>query len=254
MNFSFLIQSRMGSSRFPGKALEKIYKDYTLIDVVYYRVMKANFSEPFNVVVLTSDSKRDDELVAHLINNKIQWFRGDENNVYKRYRNYFESISLRPDYFFRICGDNPFIEPTFLDDLSNIIVLDEQGESDYFSHIDAKGTPSILTHYGFFGELIKTESFLSARSLIRDDKDKEHVTPIFYGSEHFSPQFIEMDKLLNNNPLRLTFDTREDLEIVKKIMAELDTLDFMFQDVLAVIENNPEYKVLMKENIEKNAK
>ncbi len=242
MNFSFLIQARMGSSRFPGKALEKIYKDYTLIDIVYHRVMMANFSEPLNVIVLTSDSRKDDELVAHLANNDILYFRGDEENVYKRYKNYFEAISLRPDYFFRIYGDNPFIEPEFLDDLSNLIIHDE-AEGDYFSHRDADGNPSILTNYGFFGELIKTDSFMDAHPLMKEEGYKEHVTPVFYKSDRFKSQFVDMDESLKNNELRLTLDTKEDLEIVKKIIAELDTIDFTFKEVMEVVEAHPEYNV-----------
>lgn len=249
MNFSFLIQARMGSSRFPNKALEKIYKDYRLIDIVYHRVMMANFSEPLNVIVLTGESRKDDELAAYLANKNIIYFRGDEENVYKRYKNYFESISLRPDYFFRICGDNPFIEPTFLDDLSGLIIHEEH-EEDYFSHKGPDGTPSILTHYGLFGELIKTESFMEAQPLMKEEGYKEHVTPVFYQTDHFNTRFIDMDESLKNSSLRLTLDTKEDLEIAKKIIAELDTIDFTFKDVLEVMEAHPEYLNALKQNRE----
>ena len=253
MNFSFLIQARMGSTRFPGKALEKIYKDQTLIDVVYRRVKMANFADDLNVVVLTTQSRRDDRLVEHLVSKGIPYYRGDEENVYKRYKDYFESISLRPDYFFRICGDNPFIEPNFLDDLSNVI-LHGDGSYDYFSHKDFDGKPSILTHYGFFGELIRTEAFMAAREFIRDDYYKQHVTPVFYKGDAFDANFIEMDERLKDSRIRLTFDTEEDLVLLKKIIEELDTLDFTFDEVIDLIKRHPEYLTKMKENIIKNEK
>lgn len=253
MNFSFLIQARMGSSRFPGKALEKIYKDLTLIDIVYRRVKMANFADDLNVVVLTTQSRKDDRLVERLINKGIPYYRGDEENVYKRYKDYFESISLRPDFFFRICGDNPFIEPSFLDDLSNAI-LHGDGSHDYFSHKDFDGKPSILTHYGFFGELIRTEAFMDARQFIDDEYSKQHVTPVFYKGNKFDANFIAMDDKLKGKEIRLTFDTERDLVLLKKIIEELDTIDFSYEDVLDVIKAHPEYKMQMKENIEQNEK
>ncbi len=245
MNFNFLIQARMQSTRFPGKALEKIYKDYTLIDIVYKRVMMANFSDDLNVIVLTTNKSQDDPLVEHLKRKNIRYFRGDESNVYKRYKNFFQSISLRPDYFFRICSDNPFIEPAFLDDLSNIIINGDS-DFDYFSHRTPDGTPSILTHYGFFGELIRTESFMNARQFMKEDYFKEHVTPVFYKTDHFKASFIEMDAALKNNVPHFNVDTKEDLEIIKNIIAELDTIDYTFKDVMEVVEANSKYKAFLK--------
>ncbi|RMD50395.1 MAG: hypothetical protein D6830_02795 [Ignavibacteria bacterium] len=253
MNFSFLIQARMGSTRYPGKALEKIYMDNTLIDVVYQRVMQANYTDKFNVVVLTTNNRKDDKLVEYLESKQILYFRGDEENVYKRFKDYLESVSLRPDYFFRICSDNPFIEPEFLDDLSNIILHGDDSH-DYFSHKDFDGTPSILTHYGLFAELIKTESFLNADKLVDNDYYRQHVTPVLYKSGNFNTEFIEMDSSLRDKTIRLTFDTEEDLSLVKSILSELNGINFNFKEVVSVLEKHPEYTAKMKESIERNAK
>jgi spore coat polysaccharide biosynthesis protein SpsF (cytidylyltransferase family) len=89
---------------------------------------------------------------------------------------------------------------------------------------------------------------------MKEDYFKEHVTPVFYKTDHFKASFIEMEESLKGNDIRLTFDTEKDLEIIKNIIRELDTIEFTFEDVLEVLKDNNHYKRLMLESIKQNAK
>ncbi len=248
----FLIQARTGSNRFPNKVFEKLFNDFTLIDIVLTRLQMAAGVTKDDLVVLTTTNPLDDGLAKYLEKQRINTFRGNEQNVYKRFKDYLTSLSQYPEYFFRVCSDNPFIEPEFIEQM--IKVADSESEFDYLSFHDYKKTPAILTHYGFFVELIKTDSFLSAESLLTNTTQKEHVTPIFHSTNYFMNKYLEMPNLLHRDDIRLTFDTKEDLDVIKDIFLELNTIDFSYRDILGVIENNDKLLSSMITSIRKNLK
>jgi len=70
-----LIQARMGSSRLPGKVLRPI-ANRPMIDWVLTRVSRARLVD--RVVLATSDSPRDDTLVAHVRSQGFAVERGSE--------------------------------------------------------------------------------------------------------------------------------------------------------------------------------
>lgn len=97
----------MSSSRLPGKALTTI-GDYPLIHYVVTRMQMLNLP----VVVCTSVEKSDDPLADYLQSQHIDFFRGDLNNVLKRF------IDAATEYnfenIFRITGDNPFVDVDYI--------------------------------------------------------------------------------------------------------------------------------------------
>jgi spore coat polysaccharide biosynthesis protein SpsF (cytidylyltransferase family) len=58
-----------------------------------------------------------------------------------------------------------------------------------------------------------------------------------------------MPDLLHRDDIRLTFDTKDDLAVIKQIFSELNTLDFSYKDVLNVLENNNKLLTKMKTSI-----
>jgi spore coat polysaccharide biosynthesis protein SpsF (cytidylyltransferase family) len=248
----FLIQARTGSSRFPNKIFEKLYNNFTLIEIVLKRLLLTENVDQDDFVVLTTTNPLDDTLVQYLEHKHVNLFRGNEQNVYNRFKDYLKSLSVKPKYFFRVCSDNPFIEPEFINQM--IRAANTDSEFDYLSFQDYKNTPAILTHYGLFVELIKTDSFLAAESLISTPIEEEHVTPIFHSTNYFKKKYLEMPDLLQRDDIRLTFDTREDLTVIKDIFAELNTLDFSYKDVLNVLEKKNNLLTSMKNSIRSNLK
>ena len=78
-----IIQARMGSRRFPGKVLETIIDDVSLLEFLFKRVKKS--IKINKIIVATTDQILDDEIVKIAQNSCIEVFRGDENDVLKRY-------------------------------------------------------------------------------------------------------------------------------------------------------------------------
>jgi len=72
----------MGSTRLPGKALQKIENKPML-----YHVIKQTKASKFidDVIVATTTSKADKQIVDFCVENDIRYFRGSEQNVLERY-------------------------------------------------------------------------------------------------------------------------------------------------------------------------
>jgi spore coat polysaccharide biosynthesis protein SpsF (cytidylyltransferase family) len=96
------IQARTSSSRFPGKVLELISGK----PVIEWVINNCQLSG-FEVFVLTSNHPSDNELVSFLVQENINYYRGDLNNVLSRFLNFMETNSI--DKIIRISADSPLI-------------------------------------------------------------------------------------------------------------------------------------------------
>ena len=105
-----VIQARMSSSRFPKKMMAKILGK-TLIERVVNQVSKSKYIE--KIIVVTSKLKSDQPIVDFCKKKKIDFFVGSLNNVAKRYFDALKNINY--DYFIRINGDSPLIDPNLID-------------------------------------------------------------------------------------------------------------------------------------------
>jgi len=249
----FLIQARLGSTRLPNKVLKKIDGNNTLLDIVYKRVNMSKYANKENVFVLTSNSPKDDKLANYLKLNNINYFRGNENNVYDRFFSFIsENIKSEDfDFIVRICCDNPFIEPKFIDNLIDI----KNNNFDYISYFDKKNNrPAILTHYGFFVELIKLETFVNSYYSINNKKYEEHVTPIFYEKNRYKKEYLAIPEILYNKEYRFTIDTQIDFNNARNILLEIDNLNFNYKQILQIVDSNIEIVNNMKKQINKNFK
>lgn len=199
---------------------------------------------------MTTKSCSDDPLVRYFEERNWQYFRGDEDNVFLRF--YEACRKLKPTFFFRICADNPFIEPLFLDELADFVL--ECPEYDYISYADTHGRPVMRSHYGFFGEIISAKTFRKLRSENLEESTLEHVTSIFYENpDRFKIRLIPIPQELCNNRIRLTIDTPEDLGIVRKIFAHLIP-DFTIYDVYEYLQKEKGILNSMVKQIERNRK
>ena len=106
-----IIQARLGSSRFKKKIFQGI-NGQKIIEIVYKRVSQ---SKKINkILIATTKSKIDDQLVNFLKRKKIPFFRGSEKNVLDRY--YRASVKFKADDIIRITSDCPLISADFIDE------------------------------------------------------------------------------------------------------------------------------------------
>ena len=248
-NFVFYIQIRMGSTRFPGKVLKPISNDLTVVDLLYHRLLRCQCADPENIIFLTTDNHEDDELEDYFKNRHWNFFRGSETNVFLRFR---ETCTLYPSlFFFRICADNPFLEPALLDKLA--LQAKKHPKYDYLSYHE-NHKPVIKSHYGFFGELISMHTFLNIKEEDLNSRTTEHVTSVFYENpQEFKIKWLEIPKALQSPHIRLTVDTIEDLDIIRKLFAKLKP-NFHIYDVYDQLKKETDLNDIMKQQIERNRK
>jgi len=246
----FFIQARMGSTRLPGKVLAPLNADMKVIDCLYQKLSASSNFAPNRTVILTSVNPSDDPLVDYCVQQQWLVERGDEDNVFMRF--YAACKKYNPEYFYRICADNPFVEPFLLDTLSDFIR--EHSDTDYVSFQDKDGCPVIQTHYGFFSELISARALLGVDVLSLDKTEQEHVTPVFYNHpDRFQVTLLPMPDNLSDDRIRLTIDTEEDLQIAKKILAHFRS-EFNIMDVYHFLNCNPDLYDVMDKQIQRNQK
>jgi spore coat polysaccharide biosynthesis protein SpsF (cytidylyltransferase family) len=212
MSFKIIIQSRVGSKRFPGKMLTNFYGNLTLMDIVIINLLKRFNSS--DIILATSDSFDNNVLCDVVKKYNIECYRGSEDDVLSR----FVDISnlKKIDFFIRVCGDNPFIDNSKIEHLINYF----NGE-DYISYFYEDGTPSIKTHSGFFTELVSTKCINRVNILSNDHFYREHVTNYIYDN----PDIFNIKKININNDeirnIRLTIDTEDDFNLCRSIYTRI---------------------------------
>jgi spore coat polysaccharide biosynthesis protein SpsF (cytidylyltransferase family) len=225
--FLFLIQARLGSSRLPKKVLKPIFRDMTLLEVIYKRTLMAKYATERNVIVLTTNNPCDDLLVEWLVVKGIRFFRGEEHNVFNRFKDFLLQKEVRPEYFFRICSDNPFLEPLFIDEMCDV-VINSNKTYDYVSFKDLDGTPIIKRKYGLFCEMINTNTLIDLDNV--DSDTKENVSSFLYSNEGYRTKYLDLHGVFFD--FSLCVDTEIDYFKVSRIMAGFENIDFSYENVL----------------------
>ena len=135
-----LLQSRLSSSRLPGKALLPI-RDYPMVVLAAKRAANTGF----NVRVLTSTDGSDDAICEALEKYEIGYFRGSLNNVLKRFNDALVDYSDSTKVF-RLTADNVLPDGTMLDEMESVF---DSSSSDILSCDSVKS----CMPYGLAAEL-----------------------------------------------------------------------------------------------------
>src|SRR5699024_2849478 len=114
----------LGSTRLPKKVLKPFYNT-TLLGYLIKQL------EPLGlkIIVATTDTLQDIELVDYLQANNTPFFRGSENDVLGRFIDAAKSNHLT--HIVRVCSDNPFMDIDYLFRLMTL--FEQQDTSDYVS-------------------------------------------------------------------------------------------------------------------------
>ena len=239
MNTIAIIQARMGSTRLPGKILKKI-NDKAILDYVIDRLRFCKRLD--NIVLATSTSREDDILEQYSIEKKIDYFRGSEEDVLSRY--YHTAKKYKADIIVRVTSDCPLIDPEIVD---NVINKHISNKADYTSNVIKRTYPR-----GLDTEVFNFDVLSEAYKNANDKYQQEHVTS--YMIEHpekFKLQNIEAKGKLKRPDIRITVDTEEDFELIKKILLHFEGISFKAEDVIDFLDKNPELYEINKNVIQK---
>lgn len=247
-----IIQVRTGSSRLPQKMILPFYKDKSILEILIERFKKElKFDIPF--VVATTDKTNDDSIQKICDNEQVDCFRGPEDDVLLRFIQASENFSF--DYIIRICADNPLMDIAGTLDLLNNKNI---GSLDYLAYKTENGFPSIMSHLGFWGELVSLSALKLANQSTKKKLFREHVTNYIYQHpESFQVKLFKApDNLGGRDDIRLTVDTQSDFNLVQDIYTKLinQKLAIIPANIINFLDRNPGYMEIMKDQIKQNKK
>ena len=167
MNIGIIIQARLGSTRLPRKILLPFFQGGTLVETIVNNMRKI---DNVSVVVATTVNPNNDELVSFLQERNIVVYRGEEDDVLNRFIGAAEANDI--DGIIRICSDNPFLDWR---GVATLVEKARQSTSDYIGY-RINNTPSIKTHFGFWGEYVTLSALKRVDAETDDPQAHEHVT------------------------------------------------------------------------------
>ena len=159
---------------------------------------------------------------------RVKLVRGDEKDVLSRFVLVLEQTNA--NIIVRITGDCPLIDPKLI---SKTIKKFRAENVEYLSNSYPPTYPD-----GLDVEVFTRESLNIANKECKDPKMREHVTQWIRDSGKFKINTLK--NLKNYSNLRWTVDEPEDLKLIRKIVKYFDyKSDFSWEDVLRLIEKNP---------------
>lgn len=195
----------MSSSRLPGKVLEDL-GGATVLARVLERL--ARCEELAQVVVATSVDPSDDPVAQA---SAVPVVRGPLEDVLERYR---LAVAEHPcDAVVRITADCPLIDPAVVD--SVVHRWREGGEAYVANVIEPRTFPK-----GMDTEVISRAALDEAAADATDGYDREHVTPFIRDRPDRFPQ-AAVTRSPSLSHLRMTLDTQDDLEALRRLVAQV---------------------------------
>lgn len=242
-----IIQARLGSSRLPSKIL-KPFQSKTILSFLIDKLAVLEIP----VIVATTTSESDDQLVDYLEQNNYNYYRGSEQNVLERYIETAKHFEI--ENIIRITSDNPFLDIEILEEL--IDLFNSNRNDDYWS-FTLNNKPTVLSHIGIFAEIVSLDALVFLQKNFSDPSYSEHVTfGIYTNPESFKICFADKTEVFSKySNTRLTIDTPEDYEntqLIEKKFGNISEVDFF--EIGNYILSEPRLKESMEQIIINNKK
>ncbi len=247
--YGVIIQARNGSARLPGKMTVPYYKNQSILDLLLINLQKG--LPGFQVILATSTNSIDDDVAEKAILAGVRLFRGDENNVLKRMID--AALKFGVENIVRVCADNPFLN---IEGIAKLLDLHKRNQRDYLSFEVGAGKPAILSHFGFYAELVKKKALEEVANKTDDPLYHEHVTNYIYTHpDQFEIAFIKAPGYIyNREDIRLTVDTKEDFELSRNLYMMTKNNNWSQEELINFIDSDDEIKATMKKMILQNSK
>ena len=237
-----IIQARMGSSRLPGKVLLDL-GDKKVLDHVIDRLDNSKLID--NIIVATSDKEQDDKIEEWAKTRGIDYYRGSEENVLKRF---YDTANKYPsDIISRITADCPLISYKLVDDVIKKLI---DQDLDYVS------MDNDLIPRGLHGSAFTFDVLEDVYEKANKDYQKEHVTYYIYedNGDEYKVGYLEPPEWLIRD-YRLTLDTKKDYELLKNIFAKFKNEEYLkIESIIKLLDNEPNLQRINKNIKQKSVK
>jgi glutamate-1-semialdehyde 2,1-aminomutase/spore coat polysaccharide biosynthesis protein SpsF len=222
-----IIQARMGSSRFPGKALADL-RGCPMLWRVIERVRRA--PGVHDVMVATTEAASDDAIAEFCNKAGVACFRGSEDDVLDRF--YKAAQGRGAETVVRITADCPLIDPQVI---GKVVARFSEGTWDYVSNAMRYTYPD-----GLDTEVFSFVVLERAWHEAKKPSEREHVTP-YLRAGGFRISNVESETPVAPGAHRWTVDYPSDLEFVRRVYAKL-TGEEGYEAMLELIEKDAELK------------
>ena len=221
-----VIQARRNSSRYKDKILKKI-KNKSLLEILIFRLKKVK--KVTKIILCTTKLSEDDQLIDIAKKNKIDFYRGSENNVLQRF--FYATKNYKFDNLVRITSDCPLSDPSLIDDFLDIHI---KKNVDYSSNTIIPTYPD-----GFDIEIIKRDIFTFTYKNADSTFDKEHVTSFIKNNKSIKKLNIRSKK--DYSKYRFTIDYIEDFNFLSEVLKGQNINDISFKEIIRLLNKNKNF-------------
>lgn len=243
----------MTSSRLPGKVLMEI-GGKPVLQILTERLSKSEFTN--EIIIATTVNEADDSIEELGKRLGILVYRGSEEDVLDRVVNAVESAG--GDVVIEITGDCPLMDPEVVDFVTGEFLKNYPGY-DYVTNIGYVNNEKREIPVGMDVRVFKFDELKKISNTTTDPEDREHVSLYFFrgGKDRYNLKNLKTPAKWKRdyNP-RLTLDTKEDFEVIKKIYENLNVVkpDFNLEDILNFLDRNKDIADLNSGVIQKTVK
>ncbi len=229
---AIITQARINSSRLPNKIfLEAADKPFLAYHIE--RLQKTGFP----VIIATTDDGSELPIVEYCQLNNLKFYRGSESDVLKRY--YDTASHFKVSTIVRVTSDCPLIDPGII--RKGIAEFQKQPANTYYSNALQRTYPRGMDYEIFSFDLLK-EAFENATV----SPDREHVTPYIWNNRAGNVRVVNDIQPEDSSCYRVTLDTKEDQDLITKLVEEYQAAEMDCSEIVRVLQNNPSLVAINK--------
>ena len=237
-----IIQARMGSTRLPGKVLMKV-NGRPLLGYMIERVRTSRRIE--QIVIATTRSDDDVQIVDWCKANGIPFYCGDEEDVLSRY--YGAAQQYKASIVVRMTSDCPLMDPRVMD-----AVIQAFLERPQVKFVSNTVPLPCLYPDGMDVEVFSFDLLKQAHREAGLPSEREHVTFYMWKTGKFP--IFRVDCAEDLSRYRFTVDYPQDFQVIKAALEELyDTDPFFTMGKLITFMNSRPQLLKAQQGILRNA-
>jgi glutamate-1-semialdehyde 2,1-aminomutase/spore coat polysaccharide biosynthesis protein SpsF len=222
-----VIQGRLSSRRFPGKALAALAGE-PLIRHVCRRVASGLARD--EVVVATSDGSDDDALAEEVARAGVAVFRGSLDDVLGRVLG--AARAKEADAIVRVTADCPLVDPELI---AAMVERFRRGDLAYLSNVSPPTFPD-----GLDVEVVSRAALEAAAAEAREPHEREHVTPFIRERPQRFPSENVVCALGDFSALHWSVDEPEHLAVVAELLRETGKPQPSLSDLIDAVKRRPD--------------
>ena len=231
MKIGFLITARLKSTRLPKKLILKLNGR----EVIRHMIDRLKLSSVLNsIIICTSNNPQDEPLIKIAIDEGINYFLGDEDDVILRLYNASKEFGL--DYALNITADCPLVSIEYIE---KIVAKYKETNADLIRCLD-------LPH-GFYSYGLKIDA-LKKVCEVKKSRNTEVWGRYFTDTGLFNVVDLEIPKKYIRKDYKVTLDYPEDFKFFQELFNHfgVDTYKASMSEIIKYLDENPQIVAINK--------